>query len=156
MLSEQDIRQVVTTNDKQRFALLERDHLWYIRANQGHSEKLTESFDDEKMHERIVEPIPICIHGTTQEAFRIICKSGLKPMSRKHVHFAEGLPGDEKVVSGARWNAQVFIYLDMKRAMEDGMVFYRPKNGVILTKGLIQESIAIPYRYVDHVEFAQK
>lgn len=57
-------------------------------------------------------------------------------MGRNHVHFAVGMPGNEEVISGMRGTCQVFIEIDMARAMKDGIVFYLSKNKVILTSGI--------------------
>ena len=37
---------------------------------------------------------------------------------------------------GARSSANVFIVVDMEKAMRDGIEFYNSSNGVILTEGL--------------------
>jgi 2'-phosphotransferase len=39
------------------------------------------------------------------------------------------------VISGSRKNAQVFIYVDLARALADGIQFYKSANGVILSPG---------------------
>lgn len=85
------------TNDKQRYALAQlEDGQWYIRANQGHSLKV----DNEQLLERLTTPLPVVVHGTTQENWEIIKREGLKKMQRHHVHCATGLPGDTGVISG--------------------------------------------------------
>lgn len=59
-------------------------------------------------------------------------------MGRNHVHFATGLPGDEKgVVSGMRRDAEVLVYVDVERALreEEGMKWWISENGVVLTEG---------------------
>ena len=153
-----EIKQVVESNDKQRFKITTKNNIYYIRANQGHSGKTADMLDDEKMLELIEVPEPVCIHGTTNEAFKSIQKSGLKIMGRKHIHCASGLPKDrrnpnsedEGVVSGARWNSEVFLYIDMEKAMQDGIKFYRSANGVILTEGI---NGTLPYQYVNNVKY---
>lgn len=45
------------------------------------------------------------------------------------------MKGDEKVISGMRGNCEVFIEVDMGKAMNDGMIFYISKNKVVLTAG---------------------
>jgi RNA:NAD 2'-phosphotransferase (TPT1/KptA family) len=42
----------------------------------------------------------VCVHGTTEKAWDIIQKEGLKPMTRNHIHFATGLPKEDGVISG--------------------------------------------------------
>ncbi|OEH78799.1 phosphotransferase tpt1 [Cyclospora cayetanensis] len=52
------------------------------------------------------------------------------------VDFATGFPGDASVLSGMRRNSEVAVYIDVKRAMQAGVVFFRSANGVVLTEGL--------------------
>ena len=131
-----------------------------IRATQGHSIKSVDaaSFlepltlaDEAKLPDTVV-------HGTFHGAWPAILESGgLKCMGRNHVHFASGPslastlaevqerggdqaqvhPKNEKqVISGMRWDAQVLIYIDLRRALAAGCPFWRSENGVILSEGL--------------------
>lgn len=64
-----------------------------IRANQGHSMKV----EDKGLHTPITEAsgnLPqLVVHGTQKQLWpKILASGGLKPMSRKHVHFATGVP----------------------------------------------------------------
>lgn len=52
-------------------------------------------------------------------------------MRRKHIHFAKS----DSSISGLRNNAQIHIYIDLARALRDGIKFYESDNGVILTAG---------------------
>ncbi|KAG2181601.1 hypothetical protein INT44_008416 [Umbelopsis vinacea] len=161
----EDIKYVVDTNDKQRFNLKQdEDGCWWIRANQGHSLKTVKVELD-----LIKEPLPICVHGTYTTNWNSIATQGLKRMSRNHIHFAAGMPGENGVISGQwhfvfvrmRKSCDVFIYVDMARAMEgkslielingfatirsltaalspsqDGIVFQLSANQVILSEGI--------------------
>jgi 2'-phosphotransferase len=40
------------------------------------------------------------------------------------------------VISGMRRDAQVLIYIDLKRALAAGCPFWRSENGVILSEGM--------------------
>ncbi|KAK1691393.1 KptA family-domain-containing protein [Colletotrichum godetiae] len=146
-----DIQAAVTTSDKQRFALkpahaavLEETSTapsdWLIRANQGHSIKVDSA--------GLLTPItlesenvpPVVVHGTYFAFWKQIeASGGLKRMGRNHVHFATGLPGDERgVVSGMRKDAEVLVYVDVERALreEEGvMKWWVSENGVVLTEG---------------------
>ncbi|KXH25512.1 Tpt1/KptA family RNA 2'-phosphotransferase [Colletotrichum nymphaeae SA-01] len=130
-----DIRAAVTTSDKQRFALKLNDKAaaetseelstepsdWLIRANQGHSIKVESA--------GLLTPITleagnvpaVVVHGTYFAFWKQIeASGGLKRMGRNHVHFATGLPGDEKgVVSGMRKDAEVLVYVDVERALRE-------------------------------------
>ena len=39
-------------------------------------------------------------------------------MNRTHIHFAPGLPKESGVISGMRASAQVYIYIDMEKALK--------------------------------------
>ena len=57
-------------------------------------------------------------------------------MNRNHIHFATGLLGEEGVISGMRYSCNVLIYIDLVKALEGGIKFFKSENGVILTEGL--------------------
>eukprot|EP00252_Welwitschia_mirabilis_P015653 TRINITY_DN3460_c0_g1_i2.p1 TRINITY_DN3460_c0_g1~~TRINITY_DN3460_c0_g1_i2.p1 ORF type:complete len:354 (-),score=35.67 TRINITY_DN3460_c0_g1_i2:91-1152(-) len=131
--SVEDLTEAVQRDNKQRFGLREENGRLLVRANQGHtvveiqtSELLTpvSSADD----------IRICVHGTYMKNLESIKQSGLKTMGRRHVHFARGLPANG-VISGMRTNCEVAIYLDLEKALKDGMKIYVSENQVILTEG---------------------
>jgi len=130
-----EVRFVVDNNDKQRFSLKEESGLIYIRANQGHSDKMASVVQADKLLKKLDKPMPVCVHGTTAKAWKLIKKEGLNKMKRMHIHFAVGLSDDDEVISGYRKNSEVLIYVDMKKAMDDGIVFYMSDNKVILTEG---------------------
>jgi len=102
-----------------------------------------------------------CVHGTTKEAWALIEKTGLNRMARKHIHFrsvspqhivlchiADAIwpayagpvcrsshpPGSKDVISGMRSSSQVFIHVDLEKALADGVKFFVSGNGVILTE----------------------
>jgi 2'-phosphotransferase len=136
---------------------------YLIRATQGHSLKTLEAsayltpitLKDEKSVPETV------VHGTFYGAWeRILASGGLKAMSRVHVHFATGPtleevlpdaeggntiqgPGGGKktdvVISGMRSDAQILIYVDIRKALKAGVEFWRSENGVVLTEGVVVE-----------------
>ncbi|TGO85805.1 hypothetical protein BPOR_0362g00060 [Botrytis porri] len=146
-----DIRTAVTNNAKQRFSMKPNPSLpeppspssenpedWMIRANQGHSIAIDSA--------ALLVPITleagnvpeICVHGTYFAFYEEILKSGgLKKMGRNHVHFGTGIPEDGGVVSGMRGDAEVLIYVDVKRCLEEEpqMKWWVSENGVVLTEG---------------------
>lgn len=134
--TESIIRNIVDTNDKQRFNLEEVNGIWMIGANQGHSKDIGSKIDNTQLMELIIEPVELCIHGTYSNIIEEIKKYGLKIMSRTHIHFAIDYPSNDKIISGARKSANVFLELDMKLAMDDGIKFFLSKNGVILSDGI--------------------
>lgn len=56
-------------------------------------------------------------------------------MNRQHIHLAIGLPSAGNVISGMRSSCQVAIYIDLPKAIKDGIKFYRSANDVILCPG---------------------
>ena len=146
------VEDIVRNCNKQRLMLITRESTTYIRANQGHtincinSSKLLTKVKDFKI-------IPVCVHGTNLEAWKVISKSGLSKMKRQHIHMAPGLPGDNGVVSGPGWRAlksdSVIVYVNTKKAMEAGIPFYISANKVILSPG--NEKGFIESRYFENV-----
>lgn len=132
---------------------------YLIRANQGHSIAV----DNEGLLTPITsDNLPtMVVHGTTHGAWPLIVSSGgLKRMARTHVHFASGLPSgmrsmeasgaDEQtapapVISGMRNSSSVLVYIDIKKAMEGGLKFWRSENGVILSEGDSDGLIKLEY-----------
>ncbi|CAH2057885.1 unnamed protein product [Thlaspi arvense] len=143
-----EIREAVRRDNKQRFSLIEDNGELLIRANQGHSITTVES---EKLLKPILSPeeAPVCVHGTYMKNLESILASGLKRMNRLHVHFSCGLPTDGEVISGMRRNVNVLIFLDIKKALEDGIAFYISDNKVILTEGI---NGVVPVDYFQKIE----
>ncbi|KAJ1822625.1 tRNA 2'-phosphotransferase [Coemansia sp. RSA 2599] len=148
----EQIKQVVDTNDKQRFALFEEKDKqgrlqWFIRATQGHSIDLEEP----RLVLLTAATMPKeVIHGTTKDKIALIREKGLSRMQRTHIHFASGLFGDKGVVSGMRATSNVFIYIDTAKALQDGIEFYLSDNNVVLSKGL-ENSGVIPAKYFEKI-----
>ncbi|CAG8467860.1 595_t:CDS:2 [Ambispora gerdemannii] len=141
-----DIETVVQNNDKQRFKLLEEESStgdgkseWYIRANQGHTVKV-----EQLELEKITDPalFPQVIHGTFLNKWKSINSTGLKKMTRNHIHFAVGR-------WGVRVTCDLFIYVDIEKAMTDGIEFFQSENGVILSTGI---DGTLPIQYFKKVE----
>ncbi|XP_013615188.1 PREDICTED: tRNA 2'-phosphotransferase 1-like [Brassica oleracea var. oleracea] len=143
-----EIREAVRMDNKQRFSLVEEDGELLIRANQGHSITTVES---DKLLKPILSPeeAPVCVHGTYKKNLESILASGLKHMNRLHVHFSRGLPTDGEVISGMRRDVNVLIFLDIKKALEDGIAFYISDNKVILTEGV---DGVVPVDYFHKIE----
>ncbi|KAF8413032.1 hypothetical protein HHK36_001006 [Tetracentron sinense] len=146
--SVDDIREAVRKDNKQRFNLLEENGELLIRANQGHTIATIES-------ESLLKPIlsaeeaPVCVHGTYKKNLESILQSGLKRMQRLHVHFSSGLPTDGEVISGMRRDVNILIFLDVRKALEEGMKLYISDNKVILTEGF---NGVMPVKYFEKIE----
>lgn len=150
-----DILNVVEGNDKKRFEIAEVEGVQTIRAAQGHTIKTVE---DSELLTEVTDPteIQVCIHGTYKSALASILEHGLNRMKRNHIHMASGLPGEGGVISGMRSSCQVIIYIDVAKAMEAGVRFFKSSNGVILTQGLNDSGVLPPEFIQEVVERAKK
>lgn len=120
---------------------------WVIRANQGHSIAIESS--------ALLVPITLeagnvpktVVHGTYFAFYQAIVESGgLKKMSRNHIHFSTGLPEDKQgVISGMRADAEILIYVDIRKSLEDGILWWISENGVVLTEGGENEMLSTKY-----------
>jgi len=141
--TRKDMEEVVQGSDKKRFETCEEDGVLLIRAVQGHSIKVVQ---DEQLLRRMSaeddDLPPLCVHGTYRRYFDSIKAKGLLAGGgqgqgfRNHVHFAPFEPGDKRVISGMRYDCEVAIWIDLKKALEDGLPFYMSANQVILSPGI--------------------
>lgn len=135
-LSEELIRVVVETNDKQRFEMSEDGRR--IRASQGHSIEI-----DLGLEPRI--PPDILFHGTATRFLDSILASGLEPRGRQHVH----LSADEAtaIAVGQRHGKPVVLQIDAASMTVDGHRFY-------LSKNLVWLADSVPADYLETVPLA--
>ncbi|KAJ0971815.1 hypothetical protein J5N97_019774 [Dioscorea zingiberensis] len=146
--SVDEVKEAVRKDNKQRFSLLEENGELLIRANQGHTISTISS-------ESLLQPIlsanevPVCVHGTYKKNLESILQSGLKRMTRLHVHFSCGLPTDGQIISGMRRDVNVLIFLDVRKALEEGMKLYISDNKVILTEGF---DGVVPVNFFEKIE----
>ena len=145
------VKKVVDTCDKQRFSMCQRDDVWYIRANQGHSIKTIDAYllltqiSPEELASSTI------IHGTyTGPWTKHIKEEGLSRMNRTHIHFAQGMPKEEGVISGMRKSCDVYIHIDGAKCSRDGIRFWISANKVILTSG-VDDAGVLPSHYFSHV-----
>jgi putative RNA 2'-phosphotransferase len=132
-LTESTIRQIVASNDKQRFALSEDGKR--IRANQGHSVDVDLALKPQ-------QPPEILYHGTASRFLDSIRRDGLKAMSRQHVHLSPDEATAIKV--GQRHGKPVVLRIRAREMAKSGAVFYLSDNGVWLTERVGTESIEFP------------
>ena len=133
--SVEDVLLVVEHNSKKRFETTGGAGAGLrIRASQGHSKKVADQINQHKLLTRLApEQAPaVCIHGTYSSVWPQIQAEGLKTMGRQHIHLTDTLSKQEgqQAVSGFRSNCDILIYVDVARAMADGLVFYRSANGI--------------------------
>lgn len=161
----QDIIAVTADNEKQRFSMKPADPTtttadpgaesdpgyWLIRANQGHSIPLESA---SLLTPLTLDTVPaVVVHGTYFAFWeRIVASGGLCRMGRNHVHCSTGLPADGEVLSGMRGDAELLVYVDVRRSLEDGsgMRWWVSENGVVLTEGMGEEGL-VPVKYFKEV-----
>ncbi len=56
-------------------------------------------------------------------------------MNRLHIHMCNTLPEGHEPISGMRASSDALVYINMEKAMEEGIQFYKSANGVILSSG---------------------
>ncbi len=140
-----DILYIVDNNDKKRFSIEHRNSIIYIKAKQDHSIK---SIKDDLLLNEIKDPnyIKFAIHSTFKKSIKLIKENGLSKMNRNHIHMAKS----RDVKCCVRKNANVFIYIDITSAINDGIKFYESENGVILSPGI---DGVIPSKYFLSIEY---
>lgn len=122
-ITETELRQVVTENDKQRFSFSSEGNL--IRANQGHSVNID-------LQLKPATPPELLYHGTYAKAVEQIKKQGLKKMSRHHVHLSVDIATATRV--GARRGFPIVFQVEALAMYGAGHTFYCSDNGVWLTE----------------------
>jgi len=113
----------VQADDKGRYSF--NEDMSKLRANQGHSLKNIKMDYEEKV------PPNLLYHGTVNKAVDSIMKSGLKKMSRHHVHMTSSLDTAQAV--GKRRGTPVILKIDTVTMIADGFKFYMSENNVWLT-----------------------
>ncbi len=131
--SKEDLWEVVTTNDKQRFAF--NDDKSQIRANQGHSIKKV----DLKLE--TVEPPEFLYHGTVEKFISSILENGLLKMERQHVHLSKDIETALKV--GSRRGKPIILKIASGKMYEKNYTFFCSQNGVWLTEIVPVEFITL-------------
>eukprot|EP00288_Rhodomonas_lens_P015594 CAMPEP_0177713800 /NCGR_PEP_ID=MMETSP0484_2-20121128/13129_1 /TAXON_ID=354590 /ORGANISM="Rhodomonas lens, Strain RHODO" /LENGTH=265 /DNA_ID=CAMNT_0019225707 /DNA_START=33 /DNA_END=830 /DNA_ORIENTATION=- len=132
----EDVLLVIKHNDKQRFELIGSAPNFRVRARQGHSQEVGSFVDTAALMTQITEAPPVCVHGTYLRFWDAIKATGLNRMTRQHIHFTDlaEREGQDKI-SGFRGDAEILIYVDAAKAMQEGCIFFRANNGVILSEG---------------------
>lgn len=116
-----ELQEVVTTNDKKRFAFDETKTK--IRASQGHSIEVDVEFE-----EKI--PPAILYHGTAERNLDSILEIGLEKRARHHVHLSSEPEAARNV--GIRYGKPVILEINAGQMADQGYKFYISENGVWL------------------------
>lgn len=134
--TSEEVQRVVAWERKQRFLLKRSGEQMWVRANQGHSMKCVR--DHALLRRLTLEDASLpdeVVHGTYLRHWPLIRQQGLKVGHRNHVHFALRLGMDGEVVSGARADIEVAIYLDVRALISAGIPLFESSNGVFLSPG---------------------
>lgn len=131
------IKRIVENDLKQRYTLIEylenNNKKLKIKANQGHSIHEINNLNLKKIENP--KEISNIIHGTYLRYLKNIQKEGLKCMNRNHIHFTSNENFHENL-SGFRNNCEILIYIDIEKAINDGIEFFLSENNVILSSGI--------------------
>lgn len=125
--SLQQIQRVVDNNTCKQFTLkcMDTDE-WMIRANFGHTlikvDKLNPGLDIEAGDYAFI------IYATTKDSFDTFEIKGLK-RERNHIIFNSV----ERINNEFLERFDFLIYIDINRAIEDGINFFKSENYIILT-----------------------
>jgi len=120
-----ELKEVVETNDKRRFAFDETG--CKIRASQGHSLGVEIEFEKN-------QPPEVLYHGTAEKNVGIIFAEGLKKMNRHHVHLS--VEPETAVAVGTRYGKPVIFEIDTVAMTAEGFEFYVSANGVWLVESV--------------------
>lgn len=120
-----ELKSVVETNDKKRFAFNEDETK--IRASQGHSLEIEIEFEKRT-------PPEILYHGTAEKNVGVIFAEGLKKMWRHHVHISADKETAKKV--GMRYGKPVIFEVDTNAMISEGFEFFVSANGVWLVENV--------------------
>lgn len=130
-VTAEELADVVTTSDKQRFAL--SSDRTRIRASQGHSVAVELGISPS-------EPPEILFHGTEARVESAIREAGLLPGSRTHVHLSADV-ATAAIVAKRRAGPHVILRVRGAAMHAAGHAFFRSDNGVWLTKRVPPEHI---------------
>lgn len=132
-LSFDDLKEIVETNDKQRFIF--SDDYQRIRANQGHSLSVDLALEAKT-------PPGILYHGTAIKNLDSIKEKGLIKGQRHHVHLSADRETAKQV--GGRHGKPVVLVVQAMNMYQAGMHFYQSENGVWLTDHVPAHLITFP------------
>jgi len=122
-ITPDELRELVASSDKQRFAFSEDGEL--IRASQGHTVTVDLGYSP-------ATPPEVLYHGTVEKFLPSIRKSGLKKGDRHHVHLSPDEETARRV--GQRRGRPFILKIESGRMHRDGHAFFLSANGVWLTE----------------------
>jgi len=131
-ITREELEYLVSTSDKQRFALDKSGER--IRASQGHSISVNLGYKPKA-------PPKYLYHGTNEESFENILETGVQKMQRHHAHLSEDL--DTAVSVGKRRGRFIILRIQSGKMQEDGYAFYLSDNNVWLTDNVPTQYISV-------------
>ena len=132
-ITQDQLREIVRTSDKQRFAL--SDDGARIRANQGHSVGVD-------LGHSPVTPPEILYHGTAEKYVPSIRAQGLRRGNRHHVHLSERR--DTAAAVGTRHGRLVLLEVRSGEMHRAGLAFFKTPNNVWLTDAVPVQYLVFP------------
>ncbi len=129
-LTLDQLREVVRTNDKQRFSFNESGTK--IRASQGHSVEIDLGYE-------AAIPPETLYHGTPEKFVEPILQQGLTKQQRHAVHLHTDI--QTSLAVGQRRGRPVLLKIDSGRMHQDGYEFFVTPNEVWLTDHVPPEYI---------------
>lgn len=122
--TKEELCEIVATDDKGRYEFFDEQQL-LVRARYGHSVNV-----DVELLEAV--PPSVLYHGTAKRFVESIQQQGILKMSRLYVHLSATV--EEAIKVGKRHGEPVVLEIDARRMSEDGIKFFRSRNGVWMTK----------------------
>lgn len=145
-----DIQEIVDSDKKGRYTIKQIDDDSYVKANQGHSFPVSLELSEITVDN--VEDFDIILHGTFIEFKKDICSKGLSVMSRQHIHMISlSSPDPFKML---RQEIDLFVIINVKQALQDGIKFYISTNNVVLSEG--NDEHVIPPKYLTFIDRIKK
>ena len=130
-ISVTDLMLVIDQSDKRRHEM--RDSK--VRALYGHTTPNVIRKDVVKLEQPLY-------HGTPSEATSIILETGLLPMQRQYVHLS--IDVETAIIVGKRKAKEpVLLEIDIIKAQENGVVFYKGNEKVYLADSVGAEYIRV-------------
>jgi putative RNA 2'-phosphotransferase len=133
-LSLEELKHIVATSDKKRFAF--SDDVERIRASQGHSVNVDLQYPPQT-------PPEILYHGTAIRFLHSIRQNGLQKMARHHVDLSAETTVTLKV--GGRHGKPVLLTIRAGEMDGAGIVFCCSANGVWLVNHVPPQYINFPH-----------
>lgn len=122
--SREVVLQLIESDSKSRFAM-DGELVWAV---QGHS------ITGLNIDQELLTEVPARLwHGTKTRAMKSIMKKGLIPNGRTMVHLSSDRETAQNVAD-RRLGSSTILIVDTHAMVQEGIKFFRAKNGVILTE----------------------